>query len=131
MTMKIVTSVEELSRLTADKMFEELREHAHHLDDQLSEAGVEDPAFILMLLARLSSYLTEYAVYMSAGLYLTAKNDEELARGATKAILKDCKAAAKAGLARAEMQAGTIRSMEDDITSSVAELLQRAGGKCH
>lgn len=131
MTIKVVTTTEDMARVTAEVIFAELREHVHKLDDQLSDAGMDDPSFILMLLARLSSYVTEYAVYMAAGLYLTAKNDEELAKGATKAILKDCKEAAKAGLARAEMQAGTIRSMEDDITSSVAELLKKARGQCH
>ena len=131
MTIKVVTTVEELARLTADKMFEEMRERAHKLDDELSDAGMDDPTFVLMLLARLSTYMTEYAVYMAAGLYLTAEQNEELARGATKAILKDCKGAAQAGLAHARAQASAILGKEREITESVAELLKRAGGKCH
>lgn len=131
MTTKIVTTTQELAQVTADTMFEEMREHAHKLDDQLTEAGIDDPTFILMLLARLSAYLTEYAVYMSAGLYMTAKKDHDLAREAAKAILRDAKEAAKAGLERAERQSEIILKMEAEITGSVSELLKRAGKTCH
>lgn len=131
MTIKIVATTQELAALMADKMFEEMREHAHKLDDELSDAGMDDPGFLLMLLARLSSYLTEYAVYMSAGLYMATKDDHELAKGAAKAILKDAKEAAKEGLARAEQQAVKIRKQEEEITNSVAAMLKRASKTCH
>lgn len=131
MTIKVVTTTEDMARVTAEVIFEEMRDHAHKLDEQLQGAGMDDSAFLLMLLARLSSYTTQYAVYMAAGLYLTTNNDNELARGAAKAVLKDCKTAAKAGLERAERQARVIRDEERGITESVNELLKRAGGKCH
>lgn len=131
MTIKVVTTAQELAQLTADRMFEEMREHVHKLDDELTEAGMDDPTFILMLLARLSAYTTEYACYMAAGLYLTMGQNEEIARGAVQAILKDAKEAAKEGLSRAEKQSELIRKEFRDAEESVAELLKKAGKACH
>lgn len=131
MTIKVVTTIQELAHLTADKMFEEMREHVHKLDDELCEAGMDAPTFVLLLLARLSAHTTEYAAYMAAGLYLVADQDEALARGSVKALLQDCKVAAKAGLHRAEQQADEINDELRDAEQAVSDLLKRANGKCH
>lgn len=133
MTIKIVTTVDDLAAITAEKMFEELRTHVHALDDQLSDAGAGNADFCMQVLCGLSVQLAEYATYMSAGMYLLTRKDDgdDLAVGMTKALLKDYKEAAKQGLERARRQSEKISGEMSEAEAAVAALFKKARGSCH
>lgn len=126
----ISTSLEELSQKVADHLFEDARKQIHDIDEQLEEQGVHSPMFMLMALAGLATQMTEYAAYMAAGLYAVVR-DEDVAREAVKAILRDQKRAAQVGMDKALEQAEKMTAGADDITKAVDALLKKASKSCH
>ena len=132
MTMKIrhAGSIDELTRIAAAELFEAMREGAHALDDQLTEQGLDNNAFILILLGRIANMATEYAAYMSAGLYSTTHSDET-AREGVKMLLRDQKAAAQAGLDRALSISAVLKNDINEAEEAVLALLKRASKSCH
>jgi hypothetical protein len=125
----------------ASQMFEEFRKDITELD-VASEAfikarfGEDDASFLLLLLGHLAASMTEYAVYMAAGIYMCAGSKDaegnlELARGAAKALLKDQKRAAQMGLLAAELRSEEIVGQLDTGKDMLDELLKKHKGAAH